>query len=78
MRRDLLDRYHRLTSSNKSVLRNIYGNLTWDYSVLSFKAEKAIDDRIAQAVCELDEPEVIYDLRKLNGKPKLMTFVAPT
>ena len=49
-RRDFLDRYHRLTSSNKSVLRN---NLTGDSSVASSEAERGIGNHVAQALCEL-------------------------
>ena len=45
--------------------------MTGDSSVPSSEAEKHIDDRISQ-LCELDEPEVIYD-RKLNSKLKSTT-----
>ena len=73
MRKEFLDRYHKFTNVNKSVLRNIYKNLMGDCSAGSTEIENAVDERVAEALFQL---EIIYDMRKLNGKPKSSKFDA--
>lgn len=38
------------------------------------EAEKATDDHVAQTLCEVDDLEIVYNLGKLNGRPKSTTF----
>ena len=53
--------------------------LTGECSIARTAAEEIIDDRIdkiAEEIFELDEPEILLDMRKLNGKPNSTTFDA--
>ena len=63
MRREFLDRYHRLAKASKSVLRNIYKSLMGDCSAATSDTEKATDERVAEALFQLDDPEItmIYE-----------------
>ena len=74
MRREFLDKYHTLVKTSKSVLRNIYKSLMADCSAAASAAEKSIDDRVAEALLNLDDPSFIYDLRQLNGNPGSSKF----
>ena len=38
--------------------------------------EQEVNDRIAEALVHLDDPDIIIDLRRLNGKVKTNTFDA--
>ena len=57
-------------------MRNMYKFLTGDSSSRT-AAEKQVDERVtklAEEAFEIDEPEVLLDLRKLNGKPNSTAF----
>ncbi|SMN01555.1 hypothetical protein SPONL_2127 [uncultured Candidatus Thioglobus sp.] len=41
---------------------------------LKIGAEQAVNERIAQALVHLDDPDILLDLRKLNGKVKNTAF----
>ena len=69
IRKEFLDKYNRLAKTPKSVLRNIYKSLTGDTSSSSCAAEGTVDDRVAAALLDLDDPEIIIDMRELNGNP---------
>ena len=45
-----------------------------DCSVAASAAEKSIDDHVAEALLNLDDPSFIYDLRQLNGNPGSSMF----
>ena len=45
----------------------MYKSLVHDSSAASSAVEQKIDDRVAEAILELQDPEII-DLRRLNGK----------
>ena len=75
-RKEFLDLYYSLTKVNKSVLRNIYKSLVGDCSAAAAVAESGIDERVAEALLWLDDPEFFYDLRKLNGNPGSSKFNA--
>ena len=62
MRREFLDKYHTLVKTSKSVLCNIYKSLMADCSAAASTAEKSIDDRVAEALLNLDDPSFIYEL----------------
>lgn len=62
VRKEFLDRYYWLAKTSKSVLRNVYKSLTGDCSAATSEAEKATDERVAEALFQLDDAEIIYDL----------------
>ena len=81
MRRDFIQRYARLSNvvgkTSKAVLRNMYKFLTDDCSSSRTATEKEVDSRIyeiAEEVFELDEPEILIDMRRMNGKPNSSMF----
>ena len=74
MKRDFLDKYSHLAKIPKSVLRNIYKTLTGDSSSSSCSAKKDIDDRVIQALLDLDDPQIVLDMRELNGNPNSTRF----
>ena len=80
MQRDFIQRYYRLNKErpqSKAVLRNTYKFLTGDSSSSRSAAEKEVDEQVtklAEEAFEMDEPEVLLDLRKLNGKPYSTVF----
>ena len=76
-----IQRYMRLSSStrksSKAVLRNLYRSLTGDIASAQSSAEKEVDGRVsalAKEVFELDKPEILLDMRRLNGKPNSTVF----
>jgi len=74
MRREFLSKYSQLVKVPKMVLRNIYRTLLQDCSSAEYASEAQVDERVAKAVVELDDPEIIMDLRQMNGNPKATTF----
>lgn len=55
----------------------MYKSLTGDSSCSRSSAEKEVDERVAKLVeeaFELDEPDILLDLRGLNGKPNATAF----
>ena len=76
MQTDFLDKYSRLSKAPKSVLRNIYKSLVGDASSSNCVAEKEIDERVSKALLDLDDTEIIMDLREMNGNPKSTKFDA--
>ena len=77
MHRDYIERYSRmLKTSQKGVLRNLYCSFTDYCSSSRTSAEKAVDQRIAsiaEDIFELDEPEILVDLRHMK-RPKSTIF----
>lgn len=73
MKRDFIDKYNVGTTS-KSVLRCIYRDLTGDLSSAPTQALKEVDERVANAVMTTADPDILLDLRKLNGDPKSTLF----
>ena len=74
MKREFFDKYHTLAKASKSVLRNIYKSLMDDCSAASSSAERIVDDHVAEALLNLDDPDFIYDLRQLNDNPGSSKF----
>ena len=52
-------------------LWNIYLN---DEAASSSASVAKIDERVAQAVISIDNPDIVLDLRKANRNPKSTTF----
>ena len=55
-----------IPSTKKSVIRHMYKDLVGDASASSNLSESEIDERVA-ALVELEEPDLIYDLRDHFG-----------
>ena len=55
-------------------MRQIYQELTHDSSAARTSEEAKIDERIAAALLDTNDPNIIFDLRKLNGRPKSPLF----
>ena len=73
MRSEFLDTYthlsSRVSSNSKAVLRNIFRTLVQDESAPTTVAEEQIDERVAKCLLDMDDPDIITDMRKMNGKP---------
>jgi hypothetical protein len=55
------------------VLRNMFRSLVQD----EFAPTSAeVNDRIANVLLDMDDPDIVLDLRKLNGKPSSSKFDA--
>ena len=68
MRKDFVDRYSKSCKIQPSLLRNMYGFLTnFEYTPQDSKEEK-IDDHIS-FLLESQDTDLIFDLRKNNGRP---------
>ena len=73
LRKEFLDKYTHLalktSLKSKSVLHNIFRTLVHDDSAASSHIEAAVDDRLAKYLLNLDDPDIVLDMRKLNGRP---------
>jgi len=69
-----LDKYSKLSKTPKCVLRNIYKTLTGDASSSSCTTEKVVDQYVSAALLDLDDTQIILDLREMNGNPKSTEF----
>ena len=74
MRREFLDHYTTLANVSPMVLRNIYKTLLHDSSSASNSFEKGVDERVAKAILEMDDPDIILDLRQTNGHVESSRF----
>lgn len=69
MRKDFIDRYSRKCKIQPVILRNIFNFLTDFEPPTTNQNETVIDERFLKFLVEADDPEVIFDLRKHNGRP---------
>ena len=76
MRSEFLQKYNRLAKTPKFILRNIYRTLVSDGSLASSSAEAEVDQCVAKAIVDLNDPEIVLDLRSMNGKVKSSHFDA--
>ena len=74
MRRQFISKYGRINNPSKAVLRQIFLELTNDSSAARTPEEAKIDERIAAALLDANDSNLIFDLRKLNGRPKSSIF----
>ena len=66
MRRAMFEKFGLVTKNvKKSVLRHFYRDLTGDCATSPSISEKEVDERLS-ALFELEEPDLIYDLRDAN------------
>ena len=62
----MFDKFGLVTKNvKKSVLRHFYRDLTGDRATSPSISEKKVDERLS-ALLELEEPDLIYDLRDVN------------
>ena len=52
----------------------MFRTLVQDESVPSSAREAAIDEQVAMCVLDMDDPDIILDMRKRNGKPGSSEF----
>lgn len=71
MRKDFLSKYRQFVKAPVSILRHLYKDLIHDCSAPSSTNEYAMDERVTRAIIELENPDIILDLRKNNGKVNL-------
>ena len=74
MKNTFIKKYAEVSKTPIMVLRNIFRELTSDASAASSSDEAEIDDRVAHFVLLADDPDVILDLRVLNGQPGSTRF----
>ncbi|XP_063434558.1 uncharacterized protein LOC134715936 [Mytilus trossulus] len=68
MRRDFLNRYCKLVKSPRSVLRNIFFELTGCEAVSETKEQAEVDERVTELLLNSDDSNLLLDYRTLNGK----------
>ena len=66
--------YSHVAKIPKMLLRNIYRTLLNDEAASSSATVAKIDERVAQAVISINDPDIVLDLRKANGNPNSSTF----
>ena len=68
MRRDFIETYAKVTNDKPAILRSMYRYLTGYSFASENKAEEAVDFRVAKFLLNADDPKLIIDLRKNNGR----------
>ena len=53
---------------SKAILRNIFRTIVHDESAPVTAKEGDVDERLAHFLLNMDDPNIILDLRQLNGK----------
>ena len=74
MKRQFVLKYSHITRPSKAVLRQMYRELVHDSSSARTSNEAEVEERVARALLDANETDLIPDLRKLNGKPNSSTF----
>ena len=74
MLKDFIQTYEKLVKSSKSVLHDIYQELTDNTSAPSNKNDGLMQEHIAKFILTSDDPEIITDLRKTNGHKEHSNF----
>ncbi|KAK6177156.1 hypothetical protein SNE40_015315 [Patella caerulea] len=73
IRQQFLNKYVQATNSPKAVLRNLYRFLTNDCSSAETEDQEVIDKRVEEVI-SLQDPELTWDLRKMNGNARNSKF----
>ena len=69
MKLQFLEKFGRINKDKPSILREIYKNLTGDYSADSNQHESEIHERIKE-VLDAEDDQLIWNLRINNGRPE--------
>ena len=56
------------------VLRNIHRTLLGDCSSAEYSSQAKVDERVTRALMDVNDPDIVLDLRRLNGKPTGLNF----
>lgn len=70
MRNEFITKYSQSCKIKPAILRNVYHFLTQDSSSAEHQQQAEVDARVAEFLVTSDDPELFYDLRKNNGRPK--------
>ena len=76
MKQLFISKYSCIAHPSKAVLRSMFRDLVHDSSSARTSEEATVDERVALALLNADDTDIILDLRKLNGKPNSTTFDA--
>ena len=68
MRKDFINRYYKSVKAPKSLLRNIFFELTGCESTWESSEQAEIDERVTSILHDSDDPSLLLDYRSLNGK----------
>lgn len=68
MRKDFMEKYVKTVSEKPAVLRSMYRFLTGNVFAPTNSSEESIDLRVSKFLLDSDDPKLILDLRKNNGK----------
>ena len=74
IQKDFIQTYGKLVKSSKSVLHDIYQELSGDTSAPLSKNEHLMQKHITKFILTSDDPEIIIDLRKTNGHKEHSNF----
>ena len=68
-----MERYSR--EIKPALLRNIYSFITQDSAAPETQHTAKVDKNVAIFLAESDEPDLLYDLRKLNGRQMIIVWI---
>ena len=74
MWKDFIQTYRKSVKSSKSVLHDIYQELSGDTCAPSNENKRLMQERIAKFTLTSDDSEIIIDLRKNNGHKEHSNF----
>ena len=69
MRKEFINKFGVSSTVKPAVLRYIYHDMTGDSSSSDTSSQEEIDFRVKQAI-EMEDPEIVTDLRQLNSGAK--------
>ena len=69
-----LDKYRQFVKLPTMVLRRIYRTLLGDCSSAEYASEVIVDERVTRALLDINDPDLVLDLGRSNGKPNFDTF----
>ena len=77
MRKELMDRYY-MTGAKPALMRRYlqisYRYLTNDNSASESTSQSQVDERVVKYLLDADDPDLFWDLRRLNGQPRDTKF----
>lgn len=68
MRKNFMETYSRSTKDKPAILRSMFNFLTGYSNAPENKQEESVDQRVCQFLLNSDDPKLILDLRKNNGR----------
>lgn len=71
MRKDFFEKYAKTNGNQKpAILRSMYRYLTGNSFSAANEQEESVDLRVAEYLLKSDDPKLVLDLRKYNGRPQ--------